>query len=97
ISFDVEASKTAMTAVVSGAEIFIPLEALIDLNVEIARLEKELEKWNKEVARVQGKLNNERFISKAPESVVAEERLKEKDYLDKKASVLERIETLKEV
>lgn len=40
ISFDVEASKTAMTAVVSGAEIFIPLEALIDLNVEIARLEK---------------------------------------------------------
>ncbi|EAH2064233.1 hypothetical protein IOQ94_002676, partial [Listeria monocytogenes] len=47
--------------------------------------------------RVQGKLNNERFISKAPESVVAEERLKEKDYLDKKASVLERIETLKEV
>ncbi|MBC1488099.1 valine--tRNA ligase [Listeria sp. FSL L7-1485] len=97
ISFDITPSKTAMTAVVSGAEIFIPLEALIDLEVEIARLQKELEKWDKEVKRVQGKLNNERFISKAPESVVAEERIKEKDYLEKKASVLERIETLKEV
>ncbi|MCH2806895.1 valine--tRNA ligase, partial [Listeria monocytogenes] len=67
ISFDGEASKTAMTAVVSGAEIFIPLAALIDLNVEIARLEKELDLWNKDVERVQVKLINERFISKAPE------------------------------
>ena len=44
---------------------------------EIKKLEKELEKWAKEVKLVQGKLSNERFVSKAPDAVVAEERAKE--------------------
>lgn len=97
ISFDIEPSRTAMTAIVSGTEIYLPLEGLIDIKAEIERLEKELVKWNKEVARVEGKLTNERFIEKAPEKVIAEERLKEKDYLAKKAKVEERIQTLREV
>lgn len=95
ISFDIEPSNTAMTAVITGAEIFLPLEGLIDLSEEIERLTKELDKWDKEVDRVQGKLANERFVSKAPEKVVEEERAKEKDYLEKKASVEERIRALK--
>ena len=43
---------------------------------------------------VQGKLSNERFVSKAPEAVVAEERAKEADYLEKHSSVLKRMEEL---
>ncbi|STY43383.1 Valine--tRNA ligase [Listeria grayi] len=96
ISFDLEPSNTAMTAIVTGTEIFLPLEGLIDINEEIKRLEKELEKWNKEVARVQGKLANTRFMEKAPEKVIEEERAKEKDYLEKRAKVEERIQTLQE-
>ena len=77
-----------MSAVVTGAELFLPLEGLINIDEEIARLTKELEKWAKEVKLVQGKLSNERFVSKAPEAVVAEERAKEKDYIEKHATVL---------
>lgn len=84
-----------MSAVVSGAEIFLPLEGLIDVKAEIERLSNELKKWEQEVKRVQGKLNNERFVSKAPEDVVAAEREKEADYLEKFNTVEKRIAELK--
>jgi valyl-tRNA synthetase len=84
-----------MSAVLSGAELFMPLEGLLDIDAELARLNKELEKWAKEVKLVQGKLSNERFVSKAPDAVVAEERKKEADYLEKHATVEKRIEELK--
>ncbi|MFF2755074.1 valine--tRNA ligase [Psychrobacillus sp. NPDC058041] len=89
------APEQSMSAVVSGAELFLPLQGLIDIDAEKARLEKELEKWAKEVKLVQGKLSNERFVSKAPEAVVAEERAKEQDYLEKHAAVMKRLEELK--
>ncbi|WP_409251534.1 valine--tRNA ligase [Bacillus sp. SCS-153A] len=95
ISTDIEAPDKAMTAVATGVELFLPLEGLINIEEEIARLEKELEKWNKEVSRVQGKLNNEKFISKAPQKVVDEERAKEADYLEKRSTVEARIKELK--
>ncbi|MEI4769395.1 valine--tRNA ligase [Psychrobacillus sp. FJAT-51614] len=91
----IEAPGQSMSAVVTGAELFLPLQGLIDIDAEKARLEKELEKWTKEVKLVQGKLSNERFVSKAPEAVVAEERAKEQDYLEKQATVLKRLEELK--
>ncbi|MFW7392971.1 hypothetical protein ACODH7_04540, partial [Vagococcus fluvialis] len=62
-----------------------------------ARLEKELDKWSKEVERVQKKLSNERFVSSAPEAVVEGEKAKEKDYLEKQTAVTERINQLKKV
>jgi valyl-tRNA synthetase len=92
---DIQAPGQSMTSVVSGAELFLPLEGLIDIVAETARLEKELEKWAKEVKLVQGKLSNERFVSKAPDAVVAEERAKEQDYLDKYATVEKRLAELK--
>lgn len=92
---DVPTSDKAMTAVVTGAEIILPLEGLINIEEEIARLEKELDKWSKEVERVQKKLSNEGFVKKAPEKVIAEERAKEKDYLEKRATVELRIKELK--
>lgn len=95
ITSDLEAPELAMSAVLTGATIYLPLAGLIDIQEEIARLEKELDKWNKEVKRVQGKLANERFVANAPEAVVAEERNKEKDYLDKQQAVTQRIAQLK--
>lgn len=89
------APEKAMTAVVSGAEIYLPLQGLINIEEEITRLEKELEKLNKEVERVQKKLANEKFVAKAPAQVVEEERAKEKDYLEKRATVQDRLEELK--
>ena len=95
ISPEIKAPELAMSAVIKGAEIFLPLADLINIEDEINRLEKELDKWNKEVARVQGKLKNERFVSSAPEQVVEAERQKEVEYKERQASVQERIHQLK--
>ncbi|HEY4554574.1 MAG TPA: valine--tRNA ligase [Bacillaceae bacterium] len=95
ISTNLPAPEKSMTAVVTGVELFLPLAGLINIEEEIARLEKEWDKWNREVERVQKKLSNERFVSKAPPAVVEEERAKEADYLEKRATVEERIKELK--
>ncbi|MFJ7917708.1 MULTISPECIES: valine--tRNA ligase [unclassified Lysinibacillus] len=95
IGESLEAPGQSMTAVVTGAELFLPLVGLINLEEEIARLEKELEKWSKEVKLVTGKLSNEKFVSKAPEALVNAEREKLADYESKHAVVLKRLEELK--
>lgn len=95
ISSQIEAPESAMSAVITGAEIYLPLAGLINIDEEIIRLEKEMVKWESEVKRVQGKLSNERFVSSAPEAVVQVEREKEKDYLEKREAVAERIASLK--
>ncbi|GIQ64580.1 hypothetical protein PACILC2_31480 [Paenibacillus cisolokensis] len=85
----------AMSAVVTGAELFLPLAGLIDIEQEIARLEKELKTLNGEVERIERKLANEGFMAKAPAKVIEEERNKLKDYADKRAKVLARIAELR--
>ncbi|KAB7708611.1 valine--tRNA ligase [Bacillus aerolatus] len=95
LSTDVAAPDKAMTAVVTGAELILPLEGLINIEEELARLQKEWDKWNGEVERVQKKLGNERFVSKAPQKVVDEERAKEKDYSEKRAAVEARMKEMK--
>src|SRR5699024_1101620 len=95
IAEEVDGSEKAMSAVVTGAQIYLPLEGLIDIDKEIVRLEKELEKWTKEVERVQKKLANENFVNKAPKAIVDEEKAKEKDYLDKQKKVKARLAELK--
>jgi valyl-tRNA synthetase len=95
IGTDLATPDKAMTAVVTGVEIILPLAGLINIDEEIARLGKELEKLNSEVERVQKKLGNQGFVAKAPEKVIAEERAKEQDYLEKRAAVQARIEELK--
>ncbi|EOH86654.1 valine--tRNA ligase [Enterococcus pallens] len=97
IDSEITAPDLAMSAVLTGAEIYLPLAGLINIEEEIQRLEKELAKWTSEVKRVQGKLANERFVANAPEKVVEEERAKEKDYLEKQAAVNERIESLRTI
>ncbi|MGP4080576.1 valine--tRNA ligase [Pseudalkalibacillus sp. R45] len=95
MGLDLEAPEKAMTSIVSGVEIFLPLEGLIDIEEEIKRLENEYKKWNSEVERVQKKLGNEGFVKKAPEKVVQEERQKEKTYLENRQKVEDRINELK--
>jgi valyl-tRNA synthetase len=92
---NIETTEKAMTAIITGAELSLPLQGLINIDEEIKRLEKELEKLNNEVERVQKKLSNEGFVKKAPEKVIEEERQKEKDYSEKRDTVRERIEDLK--
>lgn len=94
IDTSMEAPEKSMTAVVTGAEIYLPLEGLIDIDKEIARLEAELEKLNKEVERVDKKLSNQGFVSKAPAHVVEAEKEKQKDYMEKREKVKERIAEL---
>ena len=97
IATELEVPDMAMSQVITGATIYLPLANLINLTEEIARLEKELAKLDGEVKRVQGKLANERFVSKAPQAVVDQERAKEADYLEKQQAVAQRIAQLKEL
>lgn len=95
VNTKIEVPEKAMSAVITGAELFLPLEGLIDFDKEIIRLEKEMKKWTKEVDRVQKKLSNEGFVKKAPQAVVDEEKQKEQDYLEKQAKVKARLKELK--
>lgn len=92
---ELEAPTDAVSAVISGGEVLIPLAGLVNLEEELQRLEGEAQKLQKEVDRVTKKLANEKFIAKAPEAVVEGERAKEKDYREKLAVVEERMAVLK--
>ncbi|MCL2508063.1 MAG: valine--tRNA ligase [Oscillospiraceae bacterium] len=65
---------STVSIVTNEAKVYIPMGELIDLETERLRLQKELEKAEKELSAVQGKLNNESFVAKAPEAVVAAQR-----------------------
>jgi valyl-tRNA synthetase len=85
----------AVSAVIASAEIFIPLEDLVDIKKELERLEKEKANLEKELERVNGKLNNEGFVSKAPAKLIEEEKAKKAKYTDMYEKLLERITSLK--
>lgn len=89
--------EKAMTAVVTGAELYLPLSGLIDISQEIERLEKELKTLNGEVARIEKKLANEGFMKKAPAKVIEEEKAKLADYAEKRDKVTGRIAELTSV
>ena len=83
--------EEVMSAVVDGAEVFIPLDDLMDYEAELSRLQKEKKRLEGEVKRVVGKLSNQGFVSKAPEKVVAEERAKKDKYEEMLEKVTERL------
>ena len=85
------APENAMAGVTEGVKIYLPLKGLIDVEKETARLTKEKEKLEKETKKLQGKLNNEGFLKKAPEAVVAKEREKLKGYEEKLAALAARL------
>ena len=88
-------AEDAVSIVVPDATVYLPLEELIDLEQEIERLSKEEARLEKEIARASGMLNNERFVSKAPEAKVQEERDKFETYKQMMEQVKERLAGLK--
>ncbi|ACX51457.1 valyl-tRNA synthetase [Ammonifex degensii KC4] len=85
-----EKPVNAAHAVAAGVEIYLPLEGLIDVEKERARLQKELKELEEELARVRRKLDNPSFLAKAPAEVVAKERAKEEE-LEKNRLSLEKL------
>jgi valyl-tRNA synthetase len=86
-----EVPEEVMSAVVAGAEVFVPLDDIMDYAAEYDRLLKEKKKLEGEVKRVVGKLSNEGFISKAPEKVINEEKAKQVKYEEMLANVIDRL------
>jgi valyl-tRNA synthetase len=80
ISFADAAPKASAQLVVGEATACLPLGDLIDLAVEAARLSKEIAKASDEIARIEKKLANEKFVANAPEEIVAAEREKMEEY-----------------
>jgi valyl-tRNA synthetase len=83
--------KQALSYVGRGVEVYIPLAGLVDLDKEIARLEKESGAVSRDLERVRGKLCNESFLAKAPPEVIDKERGKEADLDQKLAAVGRRL------
>lgn len=94
ISKEVTSPEQAMSAVITGAEIYLPLADLINIDEEIARLSKELDKWQKELDMVNRKLSNEKFVANAKPDVVDKEKAKLEDYKEKYDSTKVRIKEL---
>ena len=89
-----DVAEDAVSIVVPGATVYLPLEDLVDFEQELERLKKEEEKLTKEIARAKGMLSNERFVSKAPEAKVQEEKEKLEKYTQMLANVQERMKGL---
>ena len=86
----------AKTAVIPGAQIFVPLTELVNVDDELAKMEKEEKRLEDEVARCEKKLANKGFVDHAPEVVVNKEKEKKADYESQLSGVRERIQDLKE-
>ena len=87
--------KKSAACVVSKSRIIIPLEDLIDLNAEIKRQEKKLDKLTAEKNSLLGRLNNEKFTSKAPKEVIEQSRARVEEITHQEDSIKELIDNLK--
>ncbi len=85
----------AVSVVIANATLYIPFAELVDIGQEIERLQKEEKRLTGELARVNGMLNNEKFMSKAPEAKIAEEKAKLEKYTRMMEQVKERLAQLK--
>nr|MDT0251403.1 valine--tRNA ligase [Endozoicomonas sp.] len=90
-----EEAPMATTQLVGSMEVLVPMAGLIDKDKEIARLNKEIARFTKEVSIFEGKLNNEKFISKAPANVVEKEKAKLADAQTAKVKLEEQLEAIK--
>ena len=88
-------AQDAVSVVIPGATLYMPFADLVDIAQEIARLEKEEKRLTGELARVNGMLSNERFISKAPEAKIAEEKEKLAKYTQMMEQVKDRLAQLR--
>ena len=90
-----EKKPTASAFIVGATEYSVPLEGKINVEEELAKLNKDLEYYTKFLAGVEKKLANERFVANAPEAVVAVERKKKADAEEKLAAIRAALAALK--
>ena len=88
-------AEDAVSIVIKDASIYIPFSDLVDISAEIERLEKEAVRLEGEIKRAQSMLRNEKFISKAPEAKIEEEKQKLESYTKMAEQVKERLNQLK--
>ncbi len=88
-------SKKSATAVVSASKIIIPLENLIDMEEEIARQNKKLDKLLKEKSSLEGRVNNPKFVEKAPKELVEETKAKIEELSGQQKAIEDFINLLK--
>ncbi|MCR4943459.1 MAG: valine--tRNA ligase [Clostridium sp.] len=89
-----EVPSNAVSVVVKGGELFMPLLDLVDKEKELERLNKEVKKLNGEIERIDKKLSNQGFVAKAPEAVVEGEKAKRVKYVEMLEAVEARIKAL---
>jgi len=87
--------EQAVSALLSLAEIYVPLEGIIDVEKEIQRLQKELKAAESDLQKAENKLNNQKFLSKAPPEVIEKERSKAGEAINRKEGILQRLHLLK--
>ena len=88
------APQGSVQLVVRGEVVALPLKGVIDLSAERARLAKEMQKADADIARVDAKLGNANFVARAPEEVVEEEKEKRAEALARKEKIAEALERL---
>jgi len=96
ISSAATAPKGSVQLVVRGEVAALPLKGVIDLAAERARLAKEMQKADADIARVDAKLNNPNFMARAPEEVVEEEQEKREEALARKTKIAEALDRVKD-
>ncbi len=97
ISDESEKPVGAASFITEDIEIFVPLEGLIDIDKEMAKLKKEQAKVEKELKRVSGKLSNKNFLEKAPADIVEKERAKEQSLKERLDKIASHMSMLKEI
>ena len=92
-----ERPRGAATAVVDATEIYLPLDELVNLDEEQARLAKEVGKVEEELSRVQKKLGNGEFLAKAKEEIIVKEREKASQFEEKIPTLRSSLEKIREI
>ncbi|HSW56689.1 MAG TPA: valine--tRNA ligase [Ignavibacteriaceae bacterium] len=94
VGLNISIPTASAAAVVQSSEIYVPLEGLIDLDVERQRLQKEITRLEGSLAGIEKKLSNEKFVSGAPSDVVEKERTKQRDWQENLRKLKEILENL---
>jgi valyl-tRNA synthetase len=95
ISSAATAPQGSVQLIVRGETAALPLKGVIDVAAERARLTKEMQKADADIARIDAKLNNPNFVARAPEEVVEEEKEKREEAVARKSKIAEALERLK--
>ena len=94
---DADEPAAAATALLGDMRLLVPMKGLIDVGAEKARLDKQMDKTRAELAKANGKLGNERFVSNAPAAVVEQERERVAEFEKTITQLTEQLQKLDEL